>query len=117
MLSAERDQQASLTDWLARTRWLLVERGTNRTPPEQALAYAMPAAPDKAVDPRWPSFAARHGRDLAELRHLIEATIAHWIDPQAWRRSVDDDQRDIHRLRQFMGAGRTRSDTAGGEAP
>ncbi|WP_431914463.1 hypothetical protein [Nonomuraea jabiensis] len=82
---------------------------------EQVLEYGLPAAPGKASDPRWPAFAARHALDPAapaqweaealdpaEPRRLIEATITRWTDQEAWRRSVEAEQRDIARLRQFV---------------
>ncbi|MEU4229616.1 hypothetical protein AB0F17_35410 [Nonomuraea sp. NPDC026600] len=107
--------EAILTDWLARTSgcWSSVERIALTH--EQVLAYALPAAPGKAGDPRWPAFAARHdldpvapaqweaeALDPAELRRLIEATIARWIDQQAWQQAIDDERHDIELLRQFV---------------
>ncbi|WP_431921597.1 hypothetical protein [Nonomuraea jabiensis] len=107
--------EAILADWLARTSgcWLAVEQIALTR--EQVLEYGLPAAPGKASDPRWPAFAARHALDPAapaqweaealdpaELRRLIEATVTRWTDQEAWRRSVEAEQRDIARLRQFV---------------
>jgi hypothetical protein len=108
--------EAILADWLQRTgpgAWTTVERIALTH--EQVTANALPPAPGKARDPRWPAFARRYGLDPAvpvqwevealdpaALQGLVLAAVDRHIDRAQLQRVIDAEDVDLRRLRAFL---------------
>jgi hypothetical protein len=92
----------------------------------QVRAYELPATEGKRGDPRWPAFARRHGFDPrrpvqwevealepAELRRLVLAAVAPYVDRDVLARQIAREEEQRRALAAFLDGW----DAAGGGAP
>ncbi|GGV51065.1 hypothetical protein [Streptomyces spectabilis] len=112
-------------DWVARTGcWSHTERVLLAY--EQVRAYELPATEGKRGDPRWPAFARRYGfdprypvqweveaLDPAELRRLVLAAVAPYVDRDVLARLVAREEAQRRALTAFLEGW----DAAGGGGP
>ncbi|MBQ0855663.1 hypothetical protein J8N05_46755 (plasmid) [Streptomyces sp. BH-SS-21] len=101
-------------DWVARTAcWKRVERILLTY--QQVHGYELPAAVGKAGDPRWPAFACRYGfderrpvqweveaLDPAELRRLVLAAVAPYVDEAVLADRIAEEERQRRQLEVFI---------------
>lgn len=101
-------------DWVARTAcWASVERVLLTH--DQVRGHELPPAGGKPGDPRWPAFARRYGLDAnrpvqwevealdpAELRRLVAAAVALYIDSTVLAARLAEETRQRARLRAVL---------------
>jgi hypothetical protein len=113
-------------DWVRRTEdcWSEVRRVLLTR--EQTIEYELLSAEGKHGDPRWPAFAARYGFDPhrpvqwevealepAELRRLVLAAVAPYVDRDVLARQIAREEQQRRALAAFLDGW----DAAGGGAP
>jgi hypothetical protein len=101
-------------DWVARTGcWDSIERVLLTH--EQVQRYGLPAADGKRDDPRWPTFARRHGLNVdrpvqwevealppAELQRLVRQAVAPFVDTAVLEAVVAEEERQRAALAAFI---------------